>query len=1134
MSGRTSVVTRVARALENEDPTARSDRELLGRFAARGDQAAFAAVVVRHAPMVLAVCRRALPGPHDPEAACQAVFLLLAEKAGRVRWRSSAAGWLYVAARQVARNARVSAARRARREARAAVPEAVAPADPLSGRELVAALDAEFDRLPPRYREPLVLCYLEGLPQDEAAARLGVPLETLKSQLKRGRQKLAAALTARGCDLGVVLLAAAAAAEARAVSPAIRQSILAAVSRSSVVFDPVRKGALGAMKVLAVGIAAVAVVTLGLQFGSAPPTAAQPPKGDPAPGAEAIKPLIGGAEGRFRAAQPIDDARYGPGGKRIVGLAGTTLYVWEADGTRVRTIDTGLARLPDPTRHDETTLAFAVHPTKSLVACGGVKDGQTRLQVWDFETGKAVADVAGPYDALKVLAWTPDGTRLLERANVGWTKPTGWKLVVRDEQLKEVRAHDLPRDFGDWSSVMQPLRGNRQVVLWQLNRDPLVIDIASGESVRTLDFRASNPSDIGLSPDGKTLALTGTNEIGLLDLTGKGARNLPVLRSGWPKPRPLFSPDGQTVYVWDHRPIAYNVATGKEKWKATFRTVHTVRVSLCDVSQDGKTVLARHGNILAPLDAATGTERSPAAAPSSPPGLVWSPDGKALFTRAGRHDRTWTAWDATTGNRKFDLLPTGFAADDNWKMLPDLFFLPNGREAVLGLERSESTERVGPKEFLVFDLGTGKCVRRFGDPLPDEEFRWMYPIGIDPSGTAVTMQTYAVSSRAAPGGGPVNFDETAFVFPTVRWDPVKKARLGSWSVAGQRTEPPRHYAPYCVTIDQVFPDPAKKDPRPATLRCYSAADGRLLQELPTAFPSADPDRVQNHLLLSLGYDSKWVKLGANSMQYQPQAPFAYDLWDVPTRGRVRLFDLDARVPVVLGPDGEYLLKTEGDRTVTVHEPFVLKGAVTTFPVPGQPVRIEFAPDGGRVAMSFADASVVVWDTQPWRAAIHAALAKAVPADLTALWADLGKDPATGLRAARLLGAAGDRGVKFLSEKVARKVAPDAARVRAWIADLDAPRFATRETAERELRGLSGSAETLVREALAGRPTAEVKERLTKVLATIEAREPSPEEVRDLRAVRAVRWADTAAARTLLAEWAKGDPDAPLTRAAAGR
>src|SRR5207302_3632068 len=139
--------------------------------------------------------------------------------------------------------------------------------------------------------------------------------------------------------------------------------------------------------------------------------------------------------------------------------------------------------------------------------------------------------------------------------------------------------------------------------------------------------------------DGRTLAATSTEDLRLLDLPGGQTRTkLPVLRGGWEKPRPLFSPDGATVYVWDHRPIAYDVATGKEKWKATFRTLHTVRAELCDVSPDGATVLIRHGHALSRLDARTGTERDPPDAPSHPPGLVWSPDGQTLWTGAGHHD----------------------------------------------------------------------------------------------------------------------------------------------------------------------------------------------------------------------------------------------------------------------------------------------------------------------------------------------------------------------------------------------------------------------------------------------------------------------------------------------------------------
>src|SRR5262249_21118642 len=109
VANRTATVTRVARAAAKAELAALSDRALLARFVAERDQAAFAAVVARHSGMVLGVCRRVLGNTSDPEDACQAVFLLLAEKAGTTRWQASVANWLYSTARNVARNARVAA-----------------------------------------------------------------------------------------------------------------------------------------------------------------------------------------------------------------------------------------------------------------------------------------------------------------------------------------------------------------------------------------------------------------------------------------------------------------------------------------------------------------------------------------------------------------------------------------------------------------------------------------------------------------------------------------------------------------------------------------------------------------------------------------------------------------------------------------------------------------------------------------------------------------------------------------------------------------------------------------------------------------------------------------------------------------
>jgi RNA polymerase sigma factor (sigma-70 family) len=195
------MASRSTTALRQEVPTAAGgdratpcDRDLLRRFADAADQSAFAVLFRRHWGMVLGVCRRALPAEQDAEDACQATFLLLSRKAKSGHWQASIANWLYLTARRVARNARVVSQRRTRRERTAAVPEAVQPIDRMTGRELLALLDEALDRLPPRYREPLVLCYLEGLTRDEAAARLGVSPGGVKTRLDRGRKRLGDAL----------------------------------------------------------------------------------------------------------------------------------------------------------------------------------------------------------------------------------------------------------------------------------------------------------------------------------------------------------------------------------------------------------------------------------------------------------------------------------------------------------------------------------------------------------------------------------------------------------------------------------------------------------------------------------------------------------------------------------------------------------------------------------------------------------------------------------------------------------------------------------------------------------------------------------------------------------------------------
>jgi RNA polymerase sigma factor (sigma-70 family) len=178
-----------------------SDRQLLERFTSRGAEGAelaFAALVERHGPMVLRVCRGMLRDPNDVQDAFQATFLVLLRRAGSLWVGDSLGAWLLEVARRTSRCARTAEARRRRHERLAAergprpVIDAVAPDD------LAERLHEEVGRLPPRYREAVVLCLLEGLTHAQAERRIGCPVGTVQSRLARGRQRLRSRLLRRG------------------------------------------------------------------------------------------------------------------------------------------------------------------------------------------------------------------------------------------------------------------------------------------------------------------------------------------------------------------------------------------------------------------------------------------------------------------------------------------------------------------------------------------------------------------------------------------------------------------------------------------------------------------------------------------------------------------------------------------------------------------------------------------------------------------------------------------------------------------------------------------------------------------------------------------------------------------------
>jgi len=186
-----------------------TDGELLDRFCGnRGESAefAFAAILARHGPMVLRVCRSALRDTHDAEDAFQATFLILARKAGTVRCRDAMGPYLNAVAFRVAANLRRRRARRRKHEARIAGQDR-GPYTDRAGEsfELGQILQEEIARLPQRFQSVSVLCDLEGKTYAAAADALQCPIGTVMSRLAEARRRLRLRLTRRGVAPGAAL-----------------------------------------------------------------------------------------------------------------------------------------------------------------------------------------------------------------------------------------------------------------------------------------------------------------------------------------------------------------------------------------------------------------------------------------------------------------------------------------------------------------------------------------------------------------------------------------------------------------------------------------------------------------------------------------------------------------------------------------------------------------------------------------------------------------------------------------------------------------------------------------------------------------------------------------------------------------
>jgi RNA polymerase sigma factor (sigma-70 family) len=542
-----------------------TDRQLLERFVAQQDQAAFEEVVRRHGPMVLAVCRRVLQHVQDAEDAFQATFVVLARKAALVATRESVGGWLHCVASRTTCHAKKIRACRARETAmvKAGLPAdhgtALPPA--VNADELRSVLDEELAQLPERQRALLVLVYFEGKTAARAAEELGENASGVRVQLQRARERLRGRLARRG--LGVSSAGLGAWLAEGSSSAALAPRLLAST---------VKAGQLAALGQLTFGAEASAVAALatsvlgemaqarrklwlallallvGIGLGTLG-TVAFLPRGNtggnaPAPLTQAIRP----------------DVIHGPKVLQVLPV--------------------GKDRL----------LAF--HPSAPLLAAGNRDDGTVTF--WNTNSGAPESLPAQP-NGLNGLAWShglafsPDGkmlalnswhdpVRLWNRATKDCTilpvKSVDWLQFSPDSALIAVHSGGQPTvrvwntatakemhhfDLGSsrelvifFSSAQETLvtlddQGLVQswsVNLWRSPSRPLTVARAVRTQVRT---RGPGPLQITISPDARQVATFGDRSVEIHDL---GKERLRTALSQDQRVRcGSYSPDGKLLAV---------------------------------------------------------------------------------------------------------------------------------------------------------------------------------------------------------------------------------------------------------------------------------------------------------------------------------------------------------------------------------------------------------------------------------------------------------------------------------------------------------------------------------------------------------------------------------------------------------
>ena len=518
-----TLLRHLSRLADPSSPTDATDRHLLRRYAAGRDEAAFEALVYRHASLVWGVCRRLLGDGPDAEDAFQAAFLVLVRKAGSLRAHDSLANWLHAVAYRVALKARVTATRRRIHEHQAQPSQMGDPLAAVEGQDLRGVLDEELNRLPDQYRAPLVLCYLQGKTYTEAAKQLGWKDGTVCGRLARARELLRHRLVRRGLALSAAALAEPVAAPATSVAAVLRTAALFALGESAagpsptpavtLAQDILHTMAVAKLKTVAAVVLAVCVFAAGAGWAAH----------------QVLTPKLAETK-REEEAKPA--AKPDPIQQAKTDIYGDPL----PPGTLARM---GTVRL----RHEYASAAFSADG-KTLISCG--PDGWVRS--WDVDTGKQVRG--------QQLGRTPE-----ERERFRFTDlaPGGGMMAARHKDVIYLydTAGGVERGRFDLGSAERgylkfspdgkrlaaettDAKGQEIIRLW---------DVAEGENRHVLTVKGSSWRGIIFSPDGKRL-LSHSSRDGVLHVwdtaTGRELRSATIDNVA-----PVYATDGKLLAVFD-------------------------------------------------------------------------------------------------------------------------------------------------------------------------------------------------------------------------------------------------------------------------------------------------------------------------------------------------------------------------------------------------------------------------------------------------------------------------------------------------------------------------------------------------------------------------------------------------------